>query len=38
MLMTFSAVDGAGKSALVEWLWTRLEAQSQPVAVFHYPG
>lgn len=35
MLITFSGLDGAGKSTLIEWLRTRLEAQGRPVAVFH---
>lgn len=35
MLITFSGLDGAGKSTLIEWLRTRLEARGHPVAVFH---
>lgn len=35
MLITFSGLDGAGKSTLIEWLRTRLEAQGYPVSVFH---
>jgi thymidylate kinase len=35
MLITFSGLDGAGKSTLIEWLRTRLEAQGHRVAVFH---
>ena len=35
MLITFSGLDGAGKSTLIEWLCARLEAQHRPVAVFH---
>jgi thymidylate kinase len=35
VLITFSGLDGAGKSTLIEWLRTRLEAQGLPVAVFH---
>ena len=35
MLITFSGLDGAGKSTLIEWLKTRLEARGHPVAVFH---
>ena len=35
MLITFSGLDGAGKSTLIEWLKTTLEAQNHRVAVFH---
>ena len=35
MLITFSGLDGAGKSTLIDWLRTRLEAQGHRVAVFH---
>lgn len=35
MLITFSGLDGAGKSTLIEWLRTRLEAQQQSVTIFH---
>lgn len=35
MLITFSGLDGAGKSTLIEWLRTSLEEQRRPVAVFH---
>lgn len=35
MLITFSGLDGAGKSTLIEWLKATLEAQNHPVAVFH---
>lgn len=35
MLITFSGLDGAGKSTLIEWLKTTLERQNHPVAVFH---
>lgn len=35
VLITFSGLDGAGKSTLIEWLKDRLEAQRRPVVVFH---
>lgn len=35
MLITFSGLDGAGKSTLIEWLRRTLEAEQRPVAVFH---
>ncbi len=35
MLITFSGLDGAGKSTLIEWLRATLEAQRRPVAVLH---
>jgi thymidylate kinase len=35
VLITFSGLDGAGKSTLIEWLSARLEAQRRPVVVFH---
>ncbi len=35
MLITFSGLDGAGKSTLIEWLRTELERRSRRVAVFH---
>ena len=35
MLITFSGLDGAGKSTLIEWLRTALEDQQQPVVVLH---
>jgi thymidylate kinase len=35
VLITFSGLDGAGKSTLIEWLKTTLEAQNHRVAVFH---
>jgi thymidylate kinase len=35
MLITFSGLDGAGKSTLIEWLRTALEQQRQPVVVLH---
>lgn len=35
MLITFSGLDGAGKSTLIEWLRARLEAERRPVAVLH---
>ncbi len=35
MLITFSGLDGAGKSTLIEWLRTALEEQQQPVVVLH---
>jgi len=36
MLITFSGLDGAGKSTLIEWLRTALEEQQQPVVVLHF--
>lgn len=35
MLITFSGLDGAGKSTLIEFLTSTLERQHQPVAVLH---
>jgi hypothetical protein len=35
MLITFSGLDGAGKSTLIERLKTALEQRHRPVAVFH---
>jgi len=35
MLITFSGLDGAGKSTLIEWLRARLEAERRPVTVLH---
>ncbi len=35
MLITFSGLDGAGKSTLIEWLRAALEEQRQPVVVLH---
>ena len=35
MLITFSGLDGSGKSTLIEWLKTTLEQQQRPVAIFH---
>ena len=35
MLITFSGLDGAGKSTLIEWLRVELERQHRPVAVLH---
>ncbi|MFN3652460.1 MAG: hypothetical protein ACK47B_23030 [Armatimonadota bacterium] len=35
MMITFSGVDGAGKSTLIEALKSALEAQNQRVTVFH---
>jgi hypothetical protein len=35
MLITFSGLDGAGKSTLIEWLAATLERQDRRVAVFH---
>jgi thymidylate kinase len=35
VLITFSGLDGAGKSTLIEWLRQTLEGQNRPVAVFH---
>jgi thymidylate kinase len=35
MLITFSGLDGAGKSTLVRWLQQTLEHQNRRVVVFH---
>ena len=35
MLITFSGLDGAGKSTLIQWLAATLETQNQRVAVVH---
>src|SRR5205814_7482864 len=35
MLITFSGLDGAGKSTLVRWLQHTLERQHRRVVVFH---
>jgi thymidylate kinase len=35
MLITFSGLDGAGKSTLIAWLQSELERRARPVAVFH---
>lgn len=35
MLITFSGLDGAGKSTLIKWLQRQLEAENRRVAVFH---
>ena len=35
MLITFSGLDGAGKSTLIEWLKGRLEGRERRVAVYH---
>jgi thymidylate kinase len=35
MLITFSGLDGAGKTTLIEWLRTELERQRRPVSVLH---
>jgi len=35
VLITFSGLDGAGKSTLIEWLRDTLERQNHAVAVFH---
>jgi thymidylate kinase len=35
VLITFSGLDGAGKSTLIDWLRARLEARGYPVVVFH---
>lgn len=35
MLITFSGLDGAGKSTLIDWLQHELEAKNRRVAVFH---
>jgi len=35
VLITFSGLDGAGKSTLIDWLKATLERRSQSVKVFH---
>jgi hypothetical protein len=35
VLITFSGLDGAGKSTLIKWLQRQLEAENRRVAVFH---
>lgn len=35
VLITFSGLDGAGKSTLTQWLQRQLEAENRRVAVFH---
>jgi hypothetical protein len=35
VLITFSGLDGAGKSTLIEWLRTSLEREGRSVAVLH---
>jgi thymidylate kinase len=35
VLITFSGLDGAGKSTVIDWLRARLEAQGGRVVVFH---
>ena len=35
MLITFSGLDGAGKSTLIAWLQSELERRARPVTVFH---
>jgi thymidylate kinase len=35
VLITFSGLDGAGKSTLIAWLRGELERRARPVAVFH---
>ena len=35
MLITFSGLDGAGKSTLITWLQRELQRRARPVAVFH---
>ncbi|HEV8357970.1 MAG TPA: hypothetical protein VGQ17_14555 [Gemmatimonadales bacterium] len=35
MLITFSGLDGAGKTTLIEWLRAELERQRRPVTVLH---
>lgn len=35
VLITFSGLDGAGKTTLINWLRTTLERQARPVAVLH---
>lgn len=35
MLITFSGLDGAGKSTLIAWLQTELERRHHPVTVLH---
>lgn len=35
MLITFSGLDGAGKSTLIDWLRASLESENRSVTVFH---
>lgn len=35
MFVTFSGLDGAGKSTLIDWLHNTLEGRSRPATVFH---
>lgn len=35
MLITFSGLDGAGKSTLIDWLRATLESENRSVTVFH---
>lgn len=35
VLITFSGLDGAGKSTLIDWLRATLESENRPVTVFH---
>lgn len=35
MFVTFSGLDGAGKSTLIDWLTRRLDAAGRPMTVFH---
>ena len=35
MFVTFSGLDGAGKSTLIDWLTTELGAARRPMTVFH---
>lgn len=35
MFVTFSGLDGAGKSTLIDWLTTELGAAGRPMTVFH---
>lgn len=35
MLITFSGLDGAGKSTLIDWLQATLQQRNERVAVFH---
>lgn len=37
MLITFSGLDGAGKSTLIDWLCRELERRDRPVTVLHMP-
>jgi len=37
MLITFSGLDGAGKSTLIEWLCRELRQRDRPVTVLHMP-